>query len=114
MSRGIHIILDCYDVPSVVCLDDKLLLEIAIKAASAGSATIINTMRYRFGYESPPGCTVVIMLDESHISVHTYAEKQMIAIDIFTCGNTNAEVIANQFKTDLNLKKFEQRTLKRF
>ena len=36
---------------------------------------------------SPPGFTMVILIDESHITAHCYSEKGMLAIDIFTCGN---------------------------
>ena len=38
----------------------------------------------------PYGKTGVMLLEESHLSIHTYPEYGYIAIDIFTCGsNTN-------------------------
>ncbi len=114
MSKGTHIILDCYEVPAVLCLDDKLLLETAVRAAVTGGATVINTMRYRFGHDSPAGCAVIVMLDESHISIHTYAEQGKMAIDIFTCGNTDAQAVADRLRADLKLEKFEQQSLERF
>lgn len=114
MSKGTHVILDCYDVPRDVCLDDKHLLETVIRVASNGGATIINTSRYRFGHNSPPGCTIFVMMDESHISVHTYAEEKKMAIDVFTCGNADAHAIAAQLKTELDLSECEEHTLKRF
>lgn len=114
MSEGTHIILDCYDVPHNVCLDDRRLLKVAVKAASAGGANVINSMRYLFGHESPPGCSVIIMLDESHISIHTYAEKEEMAIDIFTCGDTNADEVAHYLKTSLSLRNCKERRFQRF
>ena len=114
MSRGRHVILDCYGVPSDVCLNDKGLLDAVVRAAMLNDATIINTARYHFGHNSPPGCAIFVMLDESHISVHTYAEEGKMAIDVFTCGDTDARAIAEQLKADLHLEKFEQQALKRF
>lgn len=114
MSKGTHVILDCYGVPPDVCLDDKRLLETVVRAAKSSHATIINTSRYRFGHNSPPGCTVFVMMDESHVSVHTYAEEGEIAIDVFTCGNTNAQAIVEHLKTQLELKSYTEKTLERF
>lgn len=114
MSKGTHIILDCYGVPPDVCLDDKKLLETVVHAAKSNGATIINTSRYRFGHDSPPGATIFVMMDESHISVHTYADEGKMAIDVFTCGNADAQAIAEQLKTALELKKCKQQKFKRF
>ena len=114
MSKGTHVILDCEIVPADVCLDDKRLLEVAAGAALASGATVINTMRYRFGHDSPPGCAVIVMLDESHISIHTYAAEQLMAIDVFSCGGANAELIAERIKDELRLAKCKQQTIERF
>lgn len=115
MSKGTHVILDCFGVSSDVCLDDKLLLQIVVRAAESGGATIINTSRYRFGHNSPPGCTVFVMLDESHISVHTYADEGRMAIDVFTCGNnTDGRAIVEQLKKELQLDSCEEKQFNRF
>ncbi|MHC4337329.1 MAG: adenosylmethionine decarboxylase [Planctomycetota bacterium] len=114
MGKGMHVILDCYGVSSDVCLNDKLLLETLVRATKANGGTIINTSRYHFGHDSPPGCTVFVMLDESHVAVHTYAEEGKMAIDVFTCGNTDAQAIAEQVKADLKLKEFEEQSFARF
>ena len=33
-----------------------------------------------------PGGTIIIMLDESHISLHSYGEEGILAVDCFTCS----------------------------
>ena len=38
------------------------------------------------GSVSPPGGTIIIMLDESHISLHSYGEEGILATDTFTCS----------------------------
>ncbi|MHC4478102.1 MAG: adenosylmethionine decarboxylase [Planctomycetota bacterium] len=114
MAKGMHVILDCYGVASDVCLDDKKLLETVVRVARAQGSTIINTSRYHFGHDSPPGCTVFVMLDESHVSVHTYANEGKMAIDVFTCGDTDASAVAEQLKSELGLERVEQQSLERF
>ena len=114
MSKGRHIILDCYDVPKDICLSDQQLLENGINAAKMGDANIINTMRYRFGHGSPPGCAVIIMLDESHISIHTYSDERKMAIDVFACGGSDARKMVEQLKLDLKLYSYEETEIERF
>ncbi len=114
MSKGTHIILDCFDIPREVCLDDKYLLETAVKAVNAGGATVINTIRYRFGHESPAGCAVIIMLDESHITLHTYADEGMMAIDVFTCGTTDSRIIMEYLIKEIKITNCIEKQIERF
>ena len=72
-----------------MCVNDQLLLDCMAQSAQEAGATVISQIRYRFGNNSPAGCTAVVMLDESHCSVHTYADLGLLAMDIFTCGDTN-------------------------
>jgi len=44
--------------------------------------TILNKMEHVF---EPQGCTIIYMLSESHISIHTFPEKEYIAFDLYTC-----------------------------
>ena len=36
----------------------------------------------------PQGATVLVLLSESHISIHTYPERGFAALDCYTCGET--------------------------
>ena len=114
MGRGYHILLDCYDVPRSVCIDDKRLVQVAARAAAVGGATVVNTMRYQFGHNSPPGCAVVVMLDESHISIHTYADEGKMAIDAFTCGSADTRAVIEYIKKRLHLRNYIEREMERF
>jgi S-adenosylmethionine decarboxylase proenzyme len=40
--------------------------------------------------------TALYLLSESHLSIHTWPEKDFIAIDIFTCGDCNINYIADK------------------
>jgi len=89
LQKGTHLLIDCREVDRNVCLDDQLFLNAMADAATAAGATVISQVRYRFGDESPPGFTAVVLLDESHCSAHSYADLGLVALDIFTCGRAN-------------------------
>jgi len=44
--------------------------------------TVLGKLEHQF---SPQGCSLVYLLSESHISVHTFPEKNYIAMDVYTC-----------------------------
>lgn len=96
MHKGKHLLIDCRNVPFEVCLDDGLVLDALAQAARRAGAKVISQARYRFGHNSPPGFTATVLLDESHCSAHSYADFGLMALDIFTCGNTDPyDVLAN-------------------
>jgi S-adenosylmethionine decarboxylase len=71
------------------------MLDVMARAARKAGAVVISQVRYQFGHNSPPGFTAVVMLDQSHCSAHTYADSGQIALDIFTCGDSDpADVLA--------------------
>ena len=83
-------------------------------AARSAGATVISQIRYQFGNHSPAGCTAIVMLDESHCSVHTYADLGLLAMDVFTCGDTDPMEIWDHLRQTLGIKKAHLRTVPRF
>ena len=113
-GKGIHLIIDCNNVSRDVCLDDKQMLKCLSNAVEKSGATILTTSRYHLGYNSPPGFACIIMLDESHCSVHSYADLGLLAIDIFTCGNSNPLDILKYLKESIDLGTVNYITVARF
>jgi len=105
---------DCRGVDRRLCVDDKLFLETMAEAARRAGANVISQVRYRFGEDSPPGFAAVCLLDESHISAHSYADAGMVALDIFTCGETDPRRILEILTTQLDLGEVTVRELGRF
>lgn len=89
MHKGKHLLIDCRGVSRDVCLNDGLILNAMAAAASRAGATVLSQVRYHFGHDSPPGFTAAVLLDESHCTAHSYADLGLIALDVFTCGDTN-------------------------
>jgi S-adenosylmethionine decarboxylase len=69
--------------------DEKCLMNLLSSAAIVSGATVITTIYKKF---EPQGVTVLILLSESHISIHTWPEKGEAAVDVFTCGNADPQI----------------------
>jgi len=61
-----------------------VISDVLRQAASQAGATVLKVEAHKF---EPCGMTCLAMLQESHISVHTWPEHGYVAIDIFTCGS---------------------------
>lgn len=103
MHKGKHLLIDCRNVSRELCLNDKLVLSVMARAAERAGSTVVSQIRYKFGSDSPPGFAAVIMLDESHCSAHTYADLGLIAMDVFTCGNTDPRDVLRFIREELDL-----------
>ena len=115
MKHTYHALIDAKSVDKHVCVDDRKILSVLISAANLIKADILATNRYRFGHDTPEGCAVVLMLDESHITAHTYAEQGKMSIDVFTCnGKDNCESAANAIIKGLSIVNYEINIIERF
>jgi S-adenosylmethionine decarboxylase len=54
-------------------------------AVRATGATVVDSRFYHFG--DGQGVSGVVILAESHLSIHTWPERGYAAIDVFTCGS---------------------------
>lgn len=67
-------------------LDNVQLLETAFKdAVAAAGATLVQSVFHRY---NPQGVSGVIVIAESHLSIHTWPEYGYAAVDFFTCGDS--------------------------
>lgn len=75
------------------------LKKICQDAALEAGATIVGVVTHRF---DPQGVSVVVVIAESHLSVHTWPEHGYAAVDIFTCGqNLKPEKALEYLKREL-------------
>lgn len=82
---GVHVLLDLYGATH---LDDPALADTALrKAAEAAGATVLSSHVHEFA--STGGVSGVVVLAESHISIHTWPEHRYAALDIFLCGDAD-------------------------
>jgi S-adenosylmethionine decarboxylase len=62
----------------------EMIKEFMVSAAEKAQATVLNVSFHKF---SPQGVSGVVVLAESHISIHTWPESGYAAVDVFTCGD---------------------------
>ncbi len=80
---GTHLLVDIWGARG---MDDPVIIEAALRdAATAAGATVLHVHLHHF--QSSKGVSGVVLLAESHISVHTWPERGFAAIDIFMCGS---------------------------
>ena len=82
-----------------------------VQSAKDAGATVLSERWHHFG--SGFGYTGVIILSESHISVHTWPEKGYAAIDCFMCGDCNPEDTLQTILAFYVAEKHTVRTLQR-
>jgi S-adenosylmethionine decarboxylase len=83
-ARGLHLIADLADGAPGALGDAALIERILRDAADAAQVRVVGMNLHHFGPEQ--GVTGVALLAESHISIHTWPEEGVAAIDIFVCG----------------------------
>ncbi|MDO4878736.1 MAG: adenosylmethionine decarboxylase [Neisseria sp.] len=88
-APGSHGLLDLYGCNPAVLRDQGVLQAVLQKAAQAARATVLEGRFHTFGGEG--GVTGVLLLAESHISIHTWPEYRFAAADIFLCGQMPME-----------------------
>ena len=106
---GSHILLDLWNTEFDNSI--KFLKKIIRESIKVSGATLLHMHLHRFGKEQ--GISGVAILAESHISVHTWPERNFLAFDIFMCGDTRPELAAKYLIKILNPKKKLIKLIKR-
>lgn len=83
-SLGTHLLLDYFECNPKVLKETKTLEDLMMEAAKTMGATILETsFKDLF---TPFGVSGIVIIAESHLSIHTWPEYGYAAVDFFTCG----------------------------
>ena len=92
-------------------LNDTELMELAFReATNKCGATLLHVNLHQF---KPNGITGVAILAESHISVHTWPEKNFAAFDVFMCGESQPNLAIDVMKKHFKPVKINSKIIKR-
>ncbi|HEY4156521.1 MAG TPA: adenosylmethionine decarboxylase [Polyangiaceae bacterium] len=90
-TRAQHLLLELYDCDPALLNDAPFLAGLMRKAVSASGARVVGESFHAY---SPHGVTGVLVIEESHFSVHTWPESGYAALDFYTCGALDPEPAA--------------------
>ena len=97
---GTHLLADLFGVPAALLRVAGAIEQTILDSATAAGAHVLSSHFHSF--DSSDGVTGVVVLAESHISIHTWPEHGFAAVDIFMCGTaqpqTALDVICAAFK----------------
>ncbi len=85
-ALGNHILVEFTGCSPEVMNDVITIEREMVEAAVQAEMTVINSTFHHF---SPYGVSGVVVVQESHLAIHTWPEYGYAAVDIFTCGPTN-------------------------
>jgi S-adenosylmethionine decarboxylase len=90
--------MDAWFADGAILADEQGLLSVMHDAAAEGHATVIGQTSAVF----PNGAvSAVLLLAESHLSVHTWPEHSLATFDLLTCGKLSAESIFSYLRSAL-------------
>jgi len=101
---------DAVLTPASPVSDIGELTALATAAVQAGGGHVLDTSHVIF----PNGAvTLVLILAESHLAIHTWPEENLIAIDLFSCGTIDGQLVAAELTRLLRLDGVAMRRIER-
>jgi S-adenosylmethionine decarboxylase len=94
--------IDAVTTPASPVTDVDILADIAVAAVRGGGGHVLDVSHVIF----PNGAiTLVLILAESHLSIHTWPEESLIAIDLFSCGAIDGQRVLAEITGALHLER---------
>jgi len=82
---GKHVFANLYGIDSKLLWDEEKLVKIVKNAAKKGGMTLVEVKSWKFtGYHG--GVSVLALVAESHIAIHTWPDYGYATVDVYTCG----------------------------
>lgn len=83
---GRHVYGNLYDPDPEIIRDEQKLRQIVKEAARLANMTLVDLKSWRFGGVKG-GISVIALVLESHIAIHTWIEYNYATVDVYTCGS---------------------------
>ena len=115
---GVHLLLDCYDCNKNKLKDLKFVLKFLGELPKIIGMNKIAEP-YAVSYPGNPktfdrgGVSAVVLIAESHISIHTFPSYNYMNVDIFSCKEFDTDRAADIIIKAFEAKKFEKNVLDR-
>jgi len=93
-ALGRHLLVELFDCDPDVINSLEAVKGALIEAAKRAQATIVDVVFHEF---NPFGISGVVVIAESHLTIHTWPEYRYAAVDIFSCGDVLQPEIAASY-----------------
>lgn len=109
-ALGNHILVEFMGCEPHIMNDVSGIERDMVGAAQKAGATVINSTFHHF---SPYGVSGVVVIQESHLAIHTWPEYGYAAVDLFTCGEMDAWISFDHLKECFGAKSYSALEMKR-
>ncbi len=113
---GPHLMMDGYGCDKRKLQDLNLIYRLLDELPTRiGMTKIMPPYVFKYSGLRPEdwGLSGFVLIAESHISIHTFPEKNFVSVDIFSCKEFDAEFAAGYFKVAFGMAKVESTVLDR-
>ena len=93
-ALGTHLLAELRECNPEILKSLEKVRSIMVSAAQEAKATIVDVSFHEF---NPFGISGVVVIAESHLTIHTWPEYDYAAVDIFTCGDIIKPEVAASF-----------------
>lgn len=103
-TRSQHLLIELFECSRQALQNRSLVEDLLKQAAIAANVTIVQSVFHEY---SPQGVTGVVIIEESHLSIHTWPEHGYASVDFYTCGDGLPEKALEVIKTGLSAERTE-------
>ncbi|MCL5404626.1 MAG: adenosylmethionine decarboxylase [Candidatus Marsarchaeota archaeon] len=96
---GKHVYGNMYEVEERFTANLDFLTKLVVDSAKIGNMHIIELLTKKFSAYNgiPGGVSVIALIEESHIALHTWPESSYATLDIYSCGEASNPELAFKY-----------------
>jgi len=104
---GKHVFGNLYDIDPKILNDKDFLHSVVLEAVKIANMTLVESKSWSFGGKKG-GVSVIALVEESHIALHTWSEYNYATLDVYTCGeNSNPQAAFEYIVSQLKPKRYQ-------
>ncbi|MGZ4106759.1 MAG: adenosylmethionine decarboxylase [Tumebacillaceae bacterium] len=93
-TMGRHVVAELWDCDGELLNDQHAVERIMVNAALESGAEVREVVFHKF---SPHGVSGVVIISESHLTIHSFPEHRYASIDVYTCGDRIDPAVASNY-----------------
>ncbi|BCU68479.1 adenosylmethionine decarboxylase [Sulfolobales archaeon HS-7] len=104
---GKHVFGNLYSIDEKILRDREYLHSVVLDAVKIANMKLVESKSWEFGGQKG-GVSVISLVEESHIALHTWVEYSYATVDVYTCGeNSNPEAAFNYIVSKLKPRDYQ-------